>query len=397
MKKIIYITEQFPYPPDSGGKIKTLNTLNTLSKKYQVHLISFSPQQIKIENENYLKRILTSSTVIVDKTINDHVKDNKNKLIRNYLKGVPYLIFQYQNQEATQKINKLIKKINPTAIHIDHLNMSQYLPAIKKCAWVFEEHNLESKLLWSRFICTKHLKTKLFLLIETFLTKFYELKILSKFDVIFSISDHDKKILKKITPPTPVFTYLLPIEKKSLSNKVEPGNILFIGDLTWQPNYNAVKWFIKGVLPLIVSTHPKITLHLVGKFDETLANYHGYSNTIFHGYQKNIQKFLKKADLFVMPFKIGEGIRIKTLIALSAGIPIVATSTGVKGLKLKPEHHFLLANNSLEFSRKISTLLTNKKLKAKLINNGYKYLLEQHSRKNNQQFLERYQKITREF
>jgi len=393
MKKILYITEQFPYPPDSGGKIKTLNTLNTLSKKFQVHLVSFSPQQITTKNQNFLKKKVASSTLIVDKTINHHVKRNKYKLIKNYLKGIPYLIFQYQNLEATQKIDQLIKKIAPEIIHIDHLNMVQYLPQIKNCAWIFEEHNLESDLLWSRFIHTRHLKTKFFLFLETLLTKNYERKKLNKFDAIFTISDYDKKKLEKKIPRTPIFPYLLPTKKISISKNVKSGYILFIGDLTWHPNYNAIEWFIENILPLVIAQHPQATLHLVGSQDESLKKYSQYPHVIFHGYQKNIKSFLHRAEIFIMPFKIGEGVRIKTLTALCAGIPIVSTFVGIKGLKLKSGEHYLLANTAKKFAENIGYLINHESLKKVLTQAGFEYLSKYHNVKNNQQFLKQYQKI----
>jgi glycosyltransferase involved in cell wall biosynthesis len=393
MKKILYITEQFPYPPDSGGKIKTLNTLNTLSKKFQVHLVSFSPQQITAKNQNFLKKKVASLTLIVDKTINHHVKRNKYKLIKNYLKGIPYLIFQYQNQQAAQKIDQLIKKIAPDVIHIDHLNMAQYLPQTKNCIWIFEEHNLESDLLWSRFIHTKHLKTKFFLFLESLITKIYEYRLLPKFDAVITISFRDAEILKKQFPNINIFTYLLPIEKLKIKKQIKLGSILFLGDLTWHPNQDAIEWFVSEIFPLVKKSNPNSTLDSVGIKNNNLEQ-HQLLDIEYHGYKKNITNFFKSAHVFVLPFRIGEGIRIKVLTALSAGIPIVSTATGVKGLNLTSNKEFLLANTPKEFAKKINTLTKNKQKRKNIINAGFKYLEKYHQQNNNLSFLKKYQKIT---
>lgn len=393
MKKILYITEQFPYPPESGGTIKTLNTLNTLAGKYQVHLVSFSPHTIPPTDRSYLREKFASSHLFVDLKINHHVKNRKRKLFKNYLRGIPYQIFQYQNQEAKRKISRLIKQISPDIIHIDHLNMAQYLPSFKQGIWIYEEHNLESFLLWSRFLQTKHLKTKLFLLIEAVLTIVYELKQIAKFDAIFSITDHDKKVITRFFPNKIIKTYLLPFPQNPVKQEKKSKNILFIGDLTWHPNYQGLQWFVNNVLPKIKASEPKVELHLVGSCDSSLDKLKKDPQIIFHDHQKKLKPYLEKASVFIMPFNIGGGLKIKALTALAAGIPIVSTPAGVRGLNLCQKKCCLLADSSQKFAEQVQLLLRNQSLRKDLTQKGFEYLNHHHQEKNNEKFLKDYAEI----
>ena len=40
MKKLLFITPELPYPPQSGGKVKSLKLLDALAERYQVTLVS---------------------------------------------------------------------------------------------------------------------------------------------------------------------------------------------------------------------------------------------------------------------------------------------------------------------------------------------------------------------
>jgi hypothetical protein len=40
MKKLLFITPELPYPPQSGGKVKSLKLLDALAERYAVTLVS---------------------------------------------------------------------------------------------------------------------------------------------------------------------------------------------------------------------------------------------------------------------------------------------------------------------------------------------------------------------
>jgi glycosyltransferase involved in cell wall biosynthesis len=96
----------------------------------------------------------------------------------------------------------------------------------------------------------------------------------------------------------------------------------------------------------------------------------------------------------VLPFKMGGGIRLKSLTALASGIPIVSTSLGVEGLKVKANQDFLLADSEKTFANKTIKLLKDSSLQNKLSKNSKKYIQKNHSLKNNHQYLKRYLAIT---
>ena len=120
-------------------------------------------------------------------------------------------------------------------------------------------------------------------------------------------------------------------------------------------------------------------------------------NVIFYGHQKNIDHYLAKSKVFVLPFQTGAGVRLKSLTALQNGIPIVSTKMGVDGLKLTEQQHYLLAKTEKEFAQQVIKLLKNKELRKKISSAQKRYFLQNHSKKNNKLFLESYLKILKKF
>tara|TARA_R110000744_G_scaffold376553_1_gene490870 strand:+ start:15995 stop:17146 length:1152 start_codon:yes stop_codon:yes gene_type:complete len=60
---------------------------------------------------------------------------------------------------------------------------------------------------------------------------------------------------------------------------------------------------------------------------EELEELHRHNIVVYHGFQKNIAKFLNSSDVFVLPSYYREGIPRSILEALSVGMPIITTDT----------------------------------------------------------------------
>src|SRR3990172_6608038 len=397
MKKMLYLSQLFPSPPDSGGKIKTLNTVLTLAKKYQVFAVFISEEKpadkdIKVLTDAGIKlKVFYSSTILAS------VKDDLLNLFSHFLRGIPHYVFQYTHPPASAFIQRKIKEFQPAIIHVDHLNTAQYLPEIKKEKWILEHHNVETYLYWTRFVSTTKPTRKLYLLIEMVLTYLYERKTLPKFDFVFAISEPEKKRLEKIfgvkhVAAQPLVYPARPIKKKRSKNPT----ILFVGTLGWPPNQNAVGLFINKMLPTIEKKIPGVEFHVVGRspppFEKTLSK---KKNVFLHGYQADLEPFLARADVFVLPFRMGGGLRLKSLTALSASLPIVTTNLGVEGLAVRHNQECLIVDQPDKFARAVIRVLQSTALQKKLRRSGLTYVAHHHREKGNQQFLTKYQQITR--
>ena len=336
-KKILYLSQVYPYPADGGGKIKTLQTLRALAREFDIHAVFVSEYKPSKKDLQELHDLSIKVNVFYSDRVLASVKDDLVDLANHFIRGIPHYVFQYLHKNAYIAVQEIIKLWNPDIIHVDHLNMSQYLPKEKNQIWLLEHHNVETHLYWTRFIHTGRITRKIYLFIEMMLTFFYEWKTLRHFDHILAISDKDTKRLQNIFRVEKVSTQpmVYPVHPVNHKRAKHP-YILFIGNLGWPPNEDAVGWFLKDVFPKIIKQIPDAQFHVVGKRQPRYEKDWVIPRNVFlHGYQKNLDPFLSNAYLCVLPFRMGGGLRLKCLTALSAGVPVVSTSLGIDGIKIR--------------------------------------------------------------
>ena len=80
------------------------------------------------------------------------------------------------------------------------------------------------------------------------------------------------------------------------------------------------------------------------------------------GYIKDLPSFLK-GSIALVPIRIGSGMRMKILEAVSADIPFITTTKGVEGIDLLDKEEYLKADSA----DAIITLSQNTELQEKLV------------------------------
>ena len=399
-KKLLYLSQCFPLPLDGGGRIKTFNTLQTLSSQFDIFAVFVSERKASQKELEKFSKLGIKVKIFKTKLMAESIKEDYLKLAWNYLQLRPHFVYQYRYKPSFTWIKDKIKEWQPDIIHVDHINSAQFLPKKKwlkkNCLTmpilILENHNLDHVLFFTRFRETKKLIRKIYLLLEGSLNLLYGEINYRRFDHIFSISASETSYLSQKCKSVSTQPLVYPL-KAVKPSKHKIYDILFIAYLEWPPNEVAVRWFSEKILPLINREMPEITFHVVGNKNPRLADLKHNKNIIFYGHQKNIDQFLAKSKVFILPFKTGAGVRLKSLTALQNGIPIVSTKLGVDGLKLINKKHYLLAETEKEFAEKVIELLKNEKLRKKISSAQKQYFLENHSAKNNKQFLASYLKI----
>lgn len=368
MKKILYITQLLPHPLDTGGKIKTFNTLRALAQKHQIHLVCFVYKKEELKHKKALEKICSQVKVFVWPLTRRKFDKLKTKLFFNLFSLKPFIFYRYFNPQMKKYVNNLLKKEDFDVIHIDHLNMMQYLPKKKTCLWVFEEHNIESQGKWT-IACHERFPINIIFAWEAVRLWFRELICLRRFDFILTISPKDKIRMVKMGVRKDRVMFL-PMAMRPKNQFIwGKKNLLFIGLLSWWPNKDALIWFVREIYPRLKEKIKGLKFYIVGAQPSPKLTYliRKDKSIVLTGYLKNIKPYLKKAGCFVVPFRMGSGIRIKLLMAMAAGIPVVGTKKGFEGLILKGQaKDFLISDQQGQIVDFISRVFSQKKFAQKI-------------------------------
>jgi glycosyltransferase involved in cell wall biosynthesis len=151
----------------------------------------------------------------------------------------------------------------------------------------------------------------------------------------------------------------------------EPYSLVYNGSLTFSANYDAIKWFLHDIFPIIKIKLPLIKLRITGKYEsvdiKSLSINGGVTLT---GYIPDVRPVVAKSWICIVPIRIGGGQRMKVLEAMALGTPVVSTSRGIEGLDLIAGEHVLVADEPEDFAEAIILLLQDNRLRSTVANNA---------------------------
>jgi polysaccharide biosynthesis protein PslH len=186
-------------------------------------------------------------------------------------------------------------------------------------------------------------------------------RICRKFDRILTMSENDRRALLATDPTLSIGVLPLPVgidTTRTAAGSREDASLLFVGAMHRDTNVDAVRYFVRDVLPRVQAEVPTATFTIAGgdPTDEVrrLAGEPGVRVT---GFVDTLEPYYAAASVFVAPMRITGGIAGKTIDALAAGCPVVTTTLGNDGLDATPGEHLLVADAPEDLAATIVRLL----------------------------------------
>lgn len=160
----------------------------------------------------------------------------------------------------------------------------------------------------------------------------------------------------------------------------QPGRMVFIGSMNYEPNVDGVLYFAREILPIILKMRPDAVLEIVGTNPtaevRSLAA-HGSIRVI--GAVDEIAPYLRDAQISVVPLRMGSGTRLKIVEALAAKSPVVSTTIGAEGLSLENGVHLNIEDDAVGFANACVRLLDNPELRCRMATDGYRQVQSAYS------------------
>ena len=157
-----------------------------------------------------------------------------------------------------------------------------------------------------------------------------------------------------------------------------PPTILFQGSLHYGPNIDAVDWLIDDVAPYLWEYLPGAQIRLVGTTTPRVETRHRPPAVVVAGRVPDMEPELARADIAVVPLRIGSGTRVKILESFAHRIPVVSTTIGADGLDVEDGVHLLLADRPEEFARACRRLIEDQALARRLVSAAEQRYLERY-------------------
>lgn len=379
------LTPYVPYPPSSGGQVRTYNLLKFLSKNNEITLVCLYKNS---KEKKYLKKLKPYCRSVYFCQRSPHPWTLRN-IFKSIFSLKPFLIVRNYSQEAEAILKTLLDKERFDIIHSETFYIMPHLPKTDIPIFLLEQ-TIEY-LVYQHFVNTLPFFVKPFFFIDILKLKIWEKNSWKKAYLVGTVSSSDKQTITRLE--NNINPVIIPngAGEDMIVDKIQPKNlknptVLFQGNFFWLQNTEAANYLIKKIIPLAKKIIPKVKFIIAG---QNAANKIGKNKEknleiidIAPDENDKVKKIYQKADIFVAPIFGPGGTRLKILAAMASGIPVISTKTGVTGLNVKNNFNVIIANTPIEFVISIETIIKNNSLYEKIRNNAYSLIKNKYNWEN---------------
>ncbi|MFT6717047.1 MAG: glycosyltransferase involved in cell wall biosynthesis [Saprospiraceae bacterium] len=360
--KILQLCHKPPFPPVDGGAIAMNNiTQGLLKMGHEVKVITVSTKKHPLDLSS-LSEDYKSSTLIEGVYIDTAVK--RKDAFFNLFNKRSYNIERFICKELGDKIEFTLKSNSFDLVIIEGLFVAPYFKAIRENfegKIVLRTHNVEFKI-WERMgaNASNPIKKNYLKLLAKRLKEF-EVKTFNRVDAICAMTSIDSGVIGQLCNGVPIGTfpsgYLLQEENGEFNDVKEEKALFHIASMDWQPNQEAVDWFLNKVWPLVISKNKEAKIYLAGR--EMPTRYKELKMLGVHivGEVAVAREFYASKKIMVVPLLSGSGMRIKIIEGMAMGKTIVSTSVGAEGIQVTHEKNILIADTAEHFANQILRVL----------------------------------------
>jgi len=395
--KILMLTPYLPYPPSSGGQVRTYNLLKYLSRNNQITLISLYKFA---QEKKYLKPLQKFCREIYLCQRPENPWQLKN-IFGAIFSNKPFLIVRNYSDEAYTVLKKLLSTRSYDVIHAETFYIMPHLPQTK-IPTVLVEQTIEYKV-YQHFVASLPFFFRPFFYLDIMKLIRWERYYWRKAKLVATVSQADRQEIKKLEPQiNPVIIpngagdemLTLKLADKNLNNP----KLLFLGNFFWLQNVEAAHYLIGQIYPQLKKKLNSFELIIAGQNARNKLPLLKKNNLKIIDIKTDdisaVKRLYQQATLFVSPIYGPGGTRLKILAAMASGLPIVSSATGIAGLDLQAGKEVLLAETVEEFVDRIVEILKKPAEFKQIQKNAYYLVREKYNWQKIAQNLERvYYKI----
>jgi polysaccharide biosynthesis protein PslH len=356
------------FPADTGGKIRSLNIFSRLAKKAEIHAVSFMDLTRDLASVSDMKSLFASYTPVFKTEARKYSATFYSELLANQISSWPYFLAKCNRSDFRRTVRDLATRKRFDLVFCDFLQTAAPLRELSTRPKVVFEHNVEFSLRRRKWEAAEEPLRRLVYGAEWKKTRRIEADVCRSFDHVITVSDDDRRTLERelgvshtSTIPTGVDTDFF----RPINDGPQPGRLVFVGSMDWDPNEDGAAWFLRQVYPRIRQVVPKVSFSIVGRAPSSRlrAIAEKEPGVEITGWVPDVRPYLGKAEVVVVPLRVGGGTRIKIPEAMAMAKAVVSTAIGAEGLPFRDGREIRIAKQPEQFAQAVVELLNNSPLR----------------------------------
>ena len=393
--RVLVILNRIPLPLTDGGAICSYNTVKFLhAAGHDLTVLALNT------NKHYHDPAGMADVCAEIRTLDINTDISALNAARNLLfSRRPYIAERFHNRVFADLIVETLLNADAQGkpfdvVHIDHTMIAWYADAVRERVpsappLVLRTHNIEHIIQERLAAHEGHPAKRWYRQFLARRMKRYEQEYWNKFDGVIAITPEEAGIMWDLGCCVPVGIVPAGVDVAEFVPRPDsmllPSTLCYIGGMDWQPNIEAVQWFVETVFPRVQEDSvrqglPALGLHIAGKrMPPSLQRYAEREGVSMHPDVPSAADFLRTHEILVVPLLSGGGMRLKIVEAMALGIPIVSTRVGAEGITARHGESIMFADTPEEFQAAISALRTTPELKERIVRNAREIALREYS------------------
>lgn len=378
--RILWIKTELLHPVDKGGRIRTYQMLRSLSRHHHVTYLALddgtAASDALTRAAEYAARVVTVPFKTARKMSLGFFFD----LLANLASRLPYAVTRYRSSALREQITRLSAAVD--LVVCDFLSPSINVPNGLPVPSVLFQHNVEAKI-WERHAAVPQNPIRRAYMRQQWKRMLdFEAAECRRFRHVVAVSETDAEVMRTEyhVPSVPHVGTGVDLEyfTSTCIRPADNSEIVFVGSMDWMPNDDAMRWFLREILPLVRVRVSSVKLTVVGRSpSKSLRQLASATPGVeVTGTVADVRPFLARAALCCVPLRVGGGTRLKIYEAMAMGTPIVSTKIGAEGLPVRDGEHLLIADAPDAQAVAIAELLGDRPRADRLAASGLRFARE---------------------
>jgi glycosyltransferase involved in cell wall biosynthesis len=373
-RRLLFLCQTLPYPPDGGVWIRTYHVLRLLSQAFDITALCFERAGSSCDRHDWTQAIGPEALGRFAK-VEVFTLPQKHSRLRfawDHLRSVAsqrvYTSYLYESPAYRRRVTELVRSGTFDLVHVDSLDLAGYLGVCGSTPVVCVHHDIESTLLRRRAALDPNRWRGAYLQYQGGLMERVERHWCERVALNVTVSDRDRATLKRLAPRARVAVVPNGVDLDGFrADRPAASGIAYVGGTSPFPNLDALHYFCESILPHVRASCGDVPVRWIGR--ATPAQQRHYRQRFgvdLTGYVDDVRSAMAEAACHIVPLRTGGGTRLKILGSWAMGKPVVSTSIGCEGLAATDGDNILIRDDPREFADAVGRVLHDADLRHRL-------------------------------
>lgn len=361
--RILFLSQRFLLPMDTGGKIRTGKLLEQLGRRHDITVVGNYDAATDAPHRGAMEALCRRYVPVPWREPKRPSPAFWWRLARNLLSRHPVTALNDYSPPLERALLETLAGGSYDLAICDFVQSALLFRQVRGLPRVLFQHNVEAR------ICERHVRNAGNAALRAFwqvqldrMTRF-ERAAVRDFDAVIAVSENDAAIFRGEFGARQVDAIPTGVDLDFYCSRrrapAGSGNIVFCGSMDWLPNEDGIRHFLEDIVPHLDRLHPDWHLTVVGRNpSEWLRVAAARSGKVtLTGWVDDVRPYLDDAALCIVPLRIGGGTRMKIYEAMAMSRAVVSTAVGAEGLAYNDGSDIRIVDAPEAFAAAVAGLL----------------------------------------